>query len=275
VTDLINLALRRELELEASTGSFIKDAELDRLSRQIAEDGSGDEQVVRQYALEIRAVRGVGDRRQLTPLGRIALDLPERDVLRWLLTAEVVQSRGPRDQWRLSRTAAAELRTRPHGSRPAWWEGEDPFPAGWATMERLSQMGILSLESVEDDRTGEPYSNHYDVSPEALPLLEELASGQDTPFSVLIAALLSDETNAALEPLRPSTARIAAESAATATTRHARMVAHEVRNALVPVQGALDNLYRDAERQGNESLLAGHRDAIDRGSSVCSGSSRR
>jgi signal transduction histidine kinase len=43
------------------------------------------------------------------------------------------------------------------------------------------------------------------------------------------------------------------------------MVAHEIRNALVPVQGALDALYRDAARRGDESLFAGRRDAIDQG----------
>jgi signal transduction histidine kinase len=265
VTDLINISLSRRLGLEASTGSFIRDAELDRLSLEVSDTGPGDERTIKQYALEIRAVRGIGGRRQLTPLGRIAVELPERDVLRWLLTAEAVQSRGPRDQWRLSRTAAAELRAHPQCSRSPWWEGEDPFPAAWQTMERLSEMGILSLEKLEDAETGEPLGDEYNVAPEALPLLEELASSKDTPFAVLITALLSDETNATLEPLRPSTARVAAESAATATTRHARMVAHEIRNALVPVQGALDKLYRDAERQGNDTLLAGHRDTIDQG----------
>jgi signal transduction histidine kinase len=43
------------------------------------------------------------------------------------------------------------------------------------------------------------------------------------------------------------------------------MVAHEIRNALVPVQGALDALYRDAERRSSESLVEKHRDAIDQG----------
>lgn len=43
------------------------------------------------------------------------------------------------------------------------------------------------------------------------------------------------------------------------------MVAHEIRNALVPVRDALDGLYRDAERNGNKTLLVPHQDAIDAG----------
>jgi signal transduction histidine kinase len=126
-------------------------------------------------------------------------------------------------------------------------------------------MGILILEDVHDEETGEPLGDHYEVTPAALPLFGELASDQDTPFSVLISALLSDETSATLAPARPLTARQAVGGAAVATTRHARMVAHEINNALVPVQGALEALYRDAERRGSESLVEGHREAIDHG----------
>jgi signal transduction histidine kinase len=263
VTDLINVALSRMLGVETSTGSFVKDTELDRLSWQIDCTFDRDELLVPQYALEIRAVRRFGERRQLTPLGRIALELPERDVVRWLLSAEAIQSRGASDEWRLPRSAAAELRKLPYGARS--YDEESSFPAAYRTMVRLSQMGVLILEEVRDDETGEPLGDRYEVAREALPILDELASGQDTPFAVLIAALLSDETNVTVEPHRPSQAPRNLETAAIATTRHARMVAHEIRNALVPVQGALDRLYRDTERQGAESLLTGHRDSIDRG----------
>ncbi len=266
VTNLINIAISRKLGLEASTGSFIKDSELDRLSREPFGKSSEDEQTIEQYALEIRAVRRVGERRQPTPLGRIALELPDRDVLRWLLTAEAVQSRGTHDPWRLSRSAAAQLHT-----KPCSFSSDDPedvinvFPASWMTALRLSKMGILSLSRVEDEDTGQPFGDNYEVVNGSLPLLEEIAFRPDTPFAVLIEALLSDETDATIAPLRPATMQVPADSAAIATTRHARMVTHEIRNALVPVQGAVEQLYRDAERQGAEALLTKHRESIDQG----------
>jgi signal transduction histidine kinase len=43
------------------------------------------------------------------------------------------------------------------------------------------------------------------------------------------------------------------------------MVAHEIRNALVPVQGTLEVLYRDVERQGGEPIVEKHRGLIDGG----------
>lgn len=265
VTNLINIAISRELRLDATTGSFIKDTELDRLVREISNQASGEESSVERYALEIRAVRRAGDRRQLTPVGRIALELPDREVVRWLLTAEAVQSRGSNDPWRLSRKSAAELHAHPHRFEPLDIDGPSSFPGSWKTIQRLSKMGVLSYTDIQDERTAEPIAHTYDVVPEALPLLAEIAFHPDTPFAVLIAALLSDETEATLGPLRPMTARVSVESAAMATTRHARMVTHEIRNALVPVQGALERLYRDAERQSQENLLAKHRESIDQG----------
>jgi hypothetical protein len=132
VEELVNVAPSRELGLEVSTGSFVKDAELDRLSRKLDPFLGQDEADVAQYALEIRAARRGGDRRHVTPIGRIALELPERDILRWLLTAEAVQSRGPVDEWRLSRTVAAELRRRQ--ADLCQHQGERSFPAMHATM---------------------------------------------------------------------------------------------------------------------------------------------
>lgn len=265
VTRLINIAISRELGLEATTGSFVKDRELERLSDAVRTKTAVSARNVEQYALEIRAVRRMGEKRQLTPLGRIALELPDRDVVRWLLTAEAIQSRGPDDFWRLSRASAAELHKQPHVFRSN--DPDDPatFAAAYPTMARLQMMGVVEIEDVSDPETEEPLGDRCDVIPSAMPLLAELASGQDTPFSVLLTALLSDETNATLEPLRPSLPQTTTETAAAATTRHARMVAHEIRNALVPVQGALDKLYRDAERKGFEGQVSVHRNEIDHG----------
>jgi signal transduction histidine kinase len=54
-------------------------------------------------------------------------------------------------------------------------------------------------------------------------------------------------------------------SAAEATTNQARMVAHEVRNALLPVQAALDSLYREVLTLPPSEVLARRRKTIDDG----------
>lgn len=96
-------------------------------------------------------------------------------------------------------------------------------------------------------------------------MLQEVASGRDTPFTILVQALLQDETAAAMDRVRPAGMAAQSETSADATARHARMVAHEIRNALVPVQSALESLYRDMERRGTGDLAEKRRDAIDSG----------
>ncbi len=267
ITQFINIAISRDMNRasDATTGSFVNDAELDRLSHSILDNGTKRSQRIEQYALEIRAVRRAGERYELTPLGRIALELPDRDVVRWLLTAEAIQSRGSDDPWRLSRKSAAELHARPRDWIPFHPDEPASFPVSSKILRRLADMDLSSFEDVENDETGEPLGEAYEMFAQSLPLLAEIAFRPDTPFAVFIEALLSDETEVTLGPHRPITARISAESAALATTRHARMVTHEIRNALVPVQGALERLYRDAERRNLDDLLSKHRESIDQG----------
>jgi signal transduction histidine kinase len=104
----------------------------------------------------------------------------------------------------------------------------------------------------------------YRVVPQYLPFLEEIASSQSTPFTLLAEALLQDETAAVLGQHQLS-AFAQTEGAAAATTRHARMVAHEIRNALVPVQSTVRELFRDLERSGVGDVIEPHRVTIDEG----------
>ncbi|WP_437535156.1 hypothetical protein WME79_12990 [Sorangium sp. So ce726] len=186
------------------------------------------------------------------------MDLPARDAVRWLLTVEAVQSRGPKDEWRLSRSSAAKLLESSDGT--IYEDQHVGAPVASETLRRLTSLEILAYASSVGGALTE-----FDIRPEGRPLLAEIASGTSTPFSVLAEALLQDETSAVLGHIRPVATRVQLESAAAATTRHARMVVHEVRNALVPVRGALDDLYRDAERSGAGPAVASYQDAIDGG----------
>ncbi|WP_437727069.1 sensor histidine kinase [Sorangium sp. So ce861] len=261
ISALINVSLSRTLGLDVTAGSAVKDRELDRLRKLAAQGVAGTKEPefdLARYAREIRAVARAGERWTLTPIGRLLVDLPARDAFRWLLTVEAVQSRGRNDDWRLSRGAAAELLGSSDGTvvedRHSGW------PVTPETMHRLSKMGLIAVDD-------EPPAGmmQFFILAEGRPLLEEIATGTSTPFSVLAEALLQDETSAVLGQIRPVATRIQSEGAAAATTRHARMVVHEVRNALVPVRGALDDLYRDVERSGAGSAILPHQDAIDGG----------
>jgi signal transduction histidine kinase len=212
------------------------------------------------YAREIRAVRLIDESATVTPIGRLVLDLPAQSAVRWLLALETAQSNGWNDDWRLSRSSAvALLQNTEWGGSWGDEETEARLPASWMTIQRLSQLGILR---VFDSRRG---TFTCQLVPEGRPLLEEIAGGESTPFSLLAEALLHDETAAVVGQFSGLASRIQRDGAAAATARHARMVAHEIRNALVPVQVTLDTFYAELQREGIGAHLAAHRDTIDTG----------
>jgi signal transduction histidine kinase len=256
---LVNIAIDRDLGLSASTGSYAKDMELDRLIGEYARDESQEPSRIDRYALAVRAVRRVDGGRVLTPIGKLIPELPDRDALRWMLAAEVVQSDGQDDEWRLSREGAANLLRHSEGWRYYGDTDQAPWPVRGDVFDRLSQTGIVKLTD---------HADHDVVSYELLPqgriLLEEVASENDTPFILLARAMLQDETAAVLGQ-SPAASLVRQENAAAVATRHARMVAHEIRNALVPLQVGLRNLYEAIEQSGQADLLEDHREPIDAG----------
>jgi signal transduction histidine kinase len=218
------------------------------------------DQMEERYALEIRAVRRSGGKRILTPIGRLILELPDRDALRWMLAVEAVQAHGVEDEWRLSRTSATKLLKFPEGDYDSTDEARMAELIPWNILTRLTKMGIAEIIYDAGNEIA-----RYKVIAEGRLLLEEIASGQSTPLVVLAQALLEDETAAIIGQFRPVAELVQREGAAAATTRHARMVAHEIRNALVPVQVAIGAFYRDLERRGEGTFIEEHRGAIDGG----------
>lgn len=261
LTRLVNIALSRELGLSASTGSAVEDLELDRLAllaRNSIDEAQSD---IARYCLEIRAVRRAGEDLQRTPIGQIFLELPPRDTIRWLLALEVTQAFGPYDEWRLSRTSAQAILKA--GRWPEFWYDEDGssrVPAASATLRRLGKLGLITID--EDGKQG---VNKYALLPEGRPLLEEIAEDQPGPFQILAEALVQDETATILQHRHVDVGTFQTEAVLAATTRHARMVAHEIRNALVPVRVTIAALFRDLERAGEGALLEKHRARIDSG----------
>jgi signal transduction histidine kinase len=203
-----------------------------------------------RYAAELKLTRQTGNAIEIAPMGEVLLRLIGRDAVRWLLAAEVTQSLGPGDPWRMSRELAANLASMEPVSII------DPErPCSEETLERCIDLQLIWL--VYED----PYdalSGFHEITPLGRELLME-AGSQETPFTLLAQALSADQTQAVLAP----SAQTSLDTAAKATVRHTRMVAHEIRNALVPVRVAVKQLWRDLSQNGQDGLTAEHRATID------------
>ena len=262
----IEVAIARRMGLQDSLSSRFRNLELDRLSN-IAQDyafgGPGRRVDIAAYASAIRATRGTGSERALTSIGRVFLELSGRDAIRWLLFVEAAQSFGRSDPWRLSRETAKEL-----GSQTDWvdvWGDEEGFPWAEETLWRLDALGLVSI--VEDPDLQQTFLN---VLPTGRDLLNEIASREGSPMSVLADSLIADLTLSAAETVAgrattKGTADVQASAVAEATARHARMVAHEIRNMLVPVKTALGALYREVQLEPPGEVVARRREGLDRG----------
>lgn len=246
LTRLINVAISSQCDGQATTGSPGLDEEILRLANQARErtrslyPRDGWESPA-QYAFEVQATRRKNDRSWITRHGVVFLELSGIDAVRWLLALESAQSLGPTDPWRLSFDLAAELLQEP--SRTI--DGDEFVAGAWrslSTIRRLGAMGLLDYQH-QDLRRGEKGWS-YAVFERARPLLEEIAERRPTPFAVLASALLRDETTRRLD-LHSGQEGALRESAAAAFDQQARLVVHEIRNALIPSQIALSRLVRE------------------------------
>jgi signal transduction histidine kinase len=117
------------------------------------------------------------------------------------------------------------------------------------TLGRLHAMGVLENLS---EQPGQAWS--YVVRSASVPILKEIADNVETPLRVLAATLLADDRNTALKGAHPTLVRLFSEEAASVGIRQARLVAHEVRNSLVPVQVALEGLFRALEGDPSDGI---------------------
>ena len=259
----VEVAIARQLGLGDSLPSNMRTRELDRLSDLAYEEtfmpmpsGAID---VAAYAAAVRATREFASRLYLTPIGRVFLELKGRDAARWLLYVEIAQSFGPSDDWRVDRdTARCLLR------KDVWLEPED-FPGSWKTLGRLDALGIIRVHGI----SVHGYRG-FDITPLGRQLLAEVADVKDSPMSILAESILSDLTlsvaSSAMDHGGAASTLIQRNAVVEATVRHSRLVAHEVRNMLVPVKTALGALYREVlltEQPGE--VIARRREVIDGG----------
>ncbi|XXX73046.1 HAMP domain-containing sensor histidine kinase [Sorangium sp. So ce134] len=265
---LINLAIGFAAGAGDTSGARGLDEEIGRIAEaacarlQRAQQRYGWESPAR-YAFEIRAIRKHADRYTLTRSGATLLQLPGLDAVRWLLALEAAQSLGPADEWRVSPELAAQLLKEPQREVEVEELLDGSWPFSLATVRRLGAMRLLQFRGQDLERGFMGWS--YTVFDRARPLLEDIAEQRATPFAVLADAVLRDEVALALDGIRPDPERALRESAAAATALQARMVVHEIRNALVPAQIALSRLVREVGQAMDGEPFQRYRGRVDAG----------
>jgi len=216
-----------------------------------------DEQRVpspRVYALELGLIQMAGTRPKMAPLGEVFLRLTGADATRWPVAIELLTAIDRDDPWRGHESLARQLLAR---KTLAGYEHEFRYGVGWPwdnpALARWTGLGLLKHEQWRlKERPDEPDGGEsYTVTPFGARLLEELLREPDVPLKSFARALLEDASDAMLD-VGPRHG-----GAAASVVRHTRMLAHEMRNALVPVRFAYDQLWSRLPR--DEVRVALHR----------------
>ncbi|MCW5806094.1 MAG: HAMP domain-containing histidine kinase [Deltaproteobacteria bacterium] len=229
--------------IEAWTGveevPAIERGELER----ITEDCELD-QGVPAYALENRLVRD-HEEPQLTRLGRVFLRLWGREGVRWLLTVEIAQSRGNTDPFRVSREPLSQLVV--NGEIAALYDEDElaHFELARETRQRLVELDVVYPQFGGGT---EPELRSYALNRAMEDIVRRAI--EPGPWQAMIVAILEDEHAEIVSGGR-------AVSAAIDTTR---LIAHEVRNALVPVRHQIDAIGKQAG--SSERLDAARRGVV-------------
>lgn len=218
----------------------------------------------RRYARCLGLVHADGPRAALTPGGRLTLELGRRSAIRWLLALEAAQSAGPEDPWRvdagLLRTLlAGPQRVNHHYNAFARLHERGELQATYAALRRLEGLEIVARTGPEVPSSADPEET-FELTELGRTILTDLLSEPGSPLDLLARAMAED-----LRTGRPESSLWAASrevSAVTDAARHMRMVVHELRNALVPVQIAFDHLWTRVGTSPMAAGVEGYRDTV-------------
>ena len=216
-------------------------------------------QLAEEYCERLGLSRVVRASTVVAPSGAIVVRLRGRDRLRWLLALETSLATSSRESWCVDLGSIRILARKPHWSK----EPRDEGPSiSDSSFERWGEFGALHYW--EEALHG---VIRYELTPLGKELFGELERNDATSFRILARALLEDERDGVLAS--NSGADLTPDRATAVTLRHARMVAHEVRNALLPVQYALKKVWStpavaaagldDARRRVDDGLARLHR----------------
>jgi signal transduction histidine kinase len=240
---LVESAIAREVgHTEPYSVTATRSLILQEAREGLLESIDADDQLhtVPKYARENRLVEDYEGEIVPSQIGTIALELSGRDAIRWLLNVEVALSTGPGDPWRIDRETLKLFATK-NGITPL---GSQPI--NFASMRRMVGFGLVD----------EIAPLTFLLQPHARPLLQEICEETDSPMALLVSSALEDDLGSRLPGQRVVTAT---ESLA----RQTKLVVHEIRNALIPVQEALRSVDRAAKGAGLESSIEPYRGRID------------
>lgn len=213
----------------------------------------------RRVAELLRLVRTGRDALTLTDAGGLLLRLGRRERLRWLLALELATSEGPRERSRMHIDLARRLlqvgKFTLDGHETVWfsalersWEHEHREP-----LDRWTALGLLE-HGEYDPFTGDLYvykpgvlppNETYELTASGRTLLKELLAEPPHPVRELARAMAADEDEALPDDLRwPS---VEQRPTTRALTRYTKILTHEVRNVLGPVQFAARQLAQRLE----------------------------
>lgn len=266
--ELVELGFCRWFDIPEALPSQVMTAELDRLVAEAARLAESVTPVfvtldVGAYAAKCQwTLRSQGQVR-ISPLGQVLQNLEGKNAVRWILQVEAQLSLGTHDPDRLSKAAASALL-----NAQLWtfadedWEyGEAvPHPVHERTIKRLENFGLIYFIYTSEEAHG----GQCGLTELGIELLTELTAPQPTPLALLAESLCGDMVSGVVEDR--SGGRIDTHSsAAAATAKQARMVAHEIKNALLPVQAALSFLYNDLRVLPVAEVLPSRQPQIDQG----------
>jgi signal transduction histidine kinase len=217
-------------------------------------------QITSRYCERLGLVSERPDPPRLRMSGHTYLRLRGLDRLRWLLALEHVHAIGDDDPWCISE---AMVRWIAEHSDRVFDDGED-VPM-WAQNEsavsRWAALGALH-EWLEKD---EEYEGHFTfgfrLTESGRQLFVPAVKDLSVLFDNLAHAQAQDDRSEVLRLIDGAepTSRVAEKML------HARLVAHEVRNALLPVRYALRKVWRHLDGSELATSLAEPRRAIDEG----------
>lgn len=199
----------------------------------------------RSYARHLGLVRVEGPYAVLTTSGTLAIELPGQAIVHWFLALERAQSTGPGDPWRSDESLLRRLLAGPywfdhHHEAFARLHERRELRAELAALRRLRAFGVLASDG--SGRSSDSPEEGFELTHFGHAALTDLFGEPEPPLSLLARAVSEDQSVGPPVKLLAAVSRDVA--AYTDAARHTRLIAHEIRNALVPVQVAFEHLWR-------------------------------
>jgi signal transduction histidine kinase len=186
--------------------------------------------------------------------GETWLRLRGVDRLRWLLALEGEHELGDDDAWCISSSKLIR-----YVGCTLYQDYEDELGPLWSSLHRWAELGALRQEwKIELD----PDTYVYELT--------EMGEQLFAPANADLLVMFRDLAKAQSEDVRSEVLQTFGvtephSQIAATTMRHARLVAHEVRNALLPVRYALKKVWKALDASPMATTLADPREQIDEG----------